>query len=114
MTPHRLILQSCVDCGRVQYPPRALCTGCGSMASLDWIEASGDGIVDACTVVERAPSPEFVPPYVVARIRLAEGPIMLSNVVDTDPYAVAIGNPVRLAWRDLPDGRSLPVFVPEG
>lgn len=84
------------------------------MASLGWVHASGTGIVDACTVVERAPEPGFVPPYVVARIRLAEGPIMLSNVVDTDPYAVAIGNPVRLSWRDLPDGRSLPVFVPEG
>jgi uncharacterized protein len=81
------------------------------MATLGWVDASGDGVVDACTVVERAPGPGFDPPYVVARIRLPEGPILLSNVVDADPYTIMIGHPVRLAWRDLPDGRALPVFV---
>jgi uncharacterized OB-fold protein len=72
------------------------------------------GTVDSCTVVELAPSPDFTPPYVVARVRLAEGPVLLSNVVHTDPYEVHIGDNVRLRWRDLPDGRALPVFAPVG
>lgn len=108
----RLVLQRCATCERVQHPPRALCLGCGSFTELDWVEASGFGTVDTCTVVERAPFPEFTPPYVVARVRLREGPIMLTNVVDVDPYTVGIGDPVRVAWRPLPDGRNLPVFVP--
>jgi uncharacterized protein len=110
---HRLLLQRCGDCDRVQHPPRALCTGCGGTGRLGWHEAAGSGVVDAVTVVERAPSPAFTPPYVVARIRLAEGPVLLSNVVDSDPGQVAIGDPVRLRWRDLPDGRALPVFALE-
>jgi uncharacterized OB-fold protein len=70
------------------------------------------GTIDSCTVVELAPSPEFTPPYVVARVRLADGPVLLSNIVDTDPYGVRIGDNVRLRWRDLADGRALPVFAP--
>jgi uncharacterized OB-fold protein len=62
--------------------------------------------------VHRAPGPGFDPPYVVARIRLAEGPVLLSNVVSDDHDAVAIGDDVVLDWRPLPDGRALPVFTP--
>lgn len=109
----RLVLQRCAACDRAQHPPRALCAGCGSTTDLEWVDASGAGTVDTCTVVHRAPSPAFTPPYVVARVRLPEGPVLLTNVVDTDPYAVGIGDRVRLGWRPLPDGRALPVFVPE-
>lgn len=108
----RLVLQYCAGCGRTQHPPRALCTGCGATEHLQWREAAGVGTVDSCTVVELAPSPAFVPPYVVARVRLAEGPVLLTNVVDTPPYEVRIGDEVRLRWRELPDGRALPVFGP--
>jgi uncharacterized OB-fold protein len=106
---HRLVLQHCADCGRAQHPPRGLCAGCGSTTGLGWAESAGDGTVDACTVVHRAPAPGFTPPYVVARIRLADGPVLLSNVVDAP--GVRIGDRVRLRWRDLPDGRALPVFT---
>lgn len=108
---HRLVLQHCAACGGTQHPPRALCTRCGATDRLAWRDASGFGTVDACTVVELAPSPDFAPPYVVARVRLVEGPVLLSNVVDSDPYLLRIGDNVRLRWRDLPDGRALPVFA---
>ncbi|MGW5161149.1 Zn-ribbon domain-containing OB-fold protein [Nonomuraea wenchangensis] len=106
-----LLVQRCAACGHAQHPPRALCTACGSPRDLGWAEASGDGVVDACTVVERA-MPGFLPPYVVARVRLTEGVLLLSNVVTERPYDVGVGDALRLDWRTLPDGRALPVFVP--
>lgn len=109
---HRLVVQCCAGCGHRQHPPRALCTRCGSTGELDWAAVSGRGVVDACTVVARAPSVHFTPPYVVARVRLAEGPVLLSTI-DADPHRLSIGDAVRVAWRDLPDGRALPVFVPD-
>jgi uncharacterized protein len=108
----RIVLQQCAACGRTQHPPRAVCAGCGGTDRFQWRVASGVGIVDSCTVVELAPSPAFSPPYVVARVRLAEGPVLLTNVVDVAPYDVRINDPVSLRWRELPDGRALPVFAP--
>lgn len=108
---HQLLLQSC-RCGHRQHPPRAVCTACGDIDHLDWMTAEGRGTVDACTVVHRPPSREFVAPYVVARVRLVEGPVVLSNVVTRDVDAVGIGDVVLVDWRPLPDGRALPVFVP--
>ena len=102
---------ACQACGHHQHPPRALCTGCGSTEHLAHVEAAGTGTVDACTVVERAPAEGLTPPYVVARVRLAEERHPADRHRDDHPYDVAIGDAVRLTWRDVPDGRRLPVFT---
>ncbi len=60
-------------------------------------------------MVHRAPRADATPPYVVARVRLAEGPVLLTRLPDRD---WTIGDPVAVAWVDLPDGRALPVFHP--
>jgi len=108
----RLLLQRCPACATVQHPPRVVCTGCGQGAPA-WVEAAGAGVVDAATVVHRPAHPELTPPYVVARVRLAEGPVVLTNVVEGPPdgSAPAPGTPVGLRWRALSDGRHLPVFA---
>ncbi|WP_433213983.1 Zn-ribbon domain-containing OB-fold protein [Microtetraspora malaysiensis] len=105
----RLVIQSCRSCGRRQHYPRWLCTACGG-AELQFLPVSGLGVVDSFTVVHRAPAPGLEPPYVVARVRLAEGPVMLTNLVGAAGWAC--DQPVRVDWRPLPDGRHLPVFRP--
>lgn len=107
----RLTVQACASCGRLQFYPRALCTGCGG-TDLDFADVSGDGAVDAFTLVHRAPRPDLEAPYVVARVRLAEGPILLTNLEGAEPGSWRCDDPVRVAWRALPDGRHLPVFRP--
>lgn len=105
----RLLLQHCRACGGVQHHPRALCTHCGCSEDLDWVTASGTARVDAFTVVHRAPSPGLDVPYIVARVRLAEGPMMLTNLVGPAP-ADWFEVDLELDWRPLSDGRNLPVF----
>jgi uncharacterized OB-fold protein len=56
--------------------------------------------------------PGFDAPYVVARVRLAEGPIVLTNLIDQDVDAWVCDVAVSVRWRDLSDGRALPVFGP--
>ena len=105
----RLLVQRCESCGHLQHYPRALCTACGA-TDLGWDVASGRGTVDTFTVVHR-PLPGFEPPYVVARVRLAEGVVLLTNVVDVEPDGVRCDQAVRVSWRPLEDGRHLPVFT---
>lgn len=109
---HRLTVQSCTDCGAVQHPPKALCTGCGSMEHLTQVAASGSGTVDSFTVVHRAPRPGLAAPYTVARVRLAEGPVVLSRLEPAVPgeSGWVIGDAVEVDWVDLDDGRALPHY----
>lgn len=106
----RLLLQHCGDCDHLQHPPRPVCTRCGNPGP-GWTEAAGTGEIDAWTVVRRAPGAGFAPPYAVARVRLTEGPVLLTGLPGTGPFRC--GQPVVLAWRALPDGRRLPVFAPQ-
>lgn len=105
---HRLTVQACTQCQHVQHPPRAVCTACSSMDHLTLQDAAGTGVVDSYTVIHRAPRPDVEVPYTLARVRLAEGPILLTRLTDSNDWT--IGDAVTVGWLDLPDGRALPVF----
>lgn len=107
---HRYTVQTCTACAHVQCPPKALCTGCGSMEHLTQVDSTGAATVDTFTVVHRAPRPELEVPYTVARVRLAEGPVVLTRLEPAVPgeSGWVIGDAVTLDWVDLPDGRALP------
>jgi uncharacterized OB-fold protein len=107
----KLLLQQCSACEAVQHPPRAVCLSCGS-GEIGWMQASGDGRIDSFTVVARQVMPDLPAPYVVARVRLREGPLILTNIVADDHSALRCEQPVALSWRPLSDGRQLPIFAP--
>jgi uncharacterized OB-fold protein len=108
----RLVVQRCDACGHHQHYPRALCTACSS-TSLSFVEARGTGSVYSYTVVHRSPHPAFTPPYVVALVRLDEGPVLLTNITGCAPEDVRCDMRVRVAWEPpLEDGRRVPVFTP--
>jgi uncharacterized OB-fold protein len=50
----------------------------------------------------------------MAYVRLDEGPLMMTNIVDGDPELLRIGDPVRLVWRTSENGFSVPFFSPVG
>jgi uncharacterized protein len=105
----RLLVQRCEGCGHAQHYPRSICTGCGA-PDPSWVESAGRGEVHSFTVVHRSPHPAFEAPYTVALVRLDEGPVLLTNIVDGE---VRCGTRVRVTWEDLPDGRKLPLFTPD-
>jgi uncharacterized OB-fold protein len=107
----RFLLQRCIDCGNHQHYPRSLCIRCGS-ADLTWDEAAGSGVVYSHTTVHRSPLPVPPTPYVVALVRLSEGPVLLTNIVGCEPADVRCDLPVVLAWEAVEDGRNLPLFRP--
>ena len=105
---HRLLVQVCGTCEHRQHPPRAVCSACGDTDHLSGAPVTGSATVDSWTLVHRALRPDVEVPYVVARVRLEEGPILLTQLHGDDRWQ--IGEPVTLGWFDLPDGRALPIF----
>jgi uncharacterized OB-fold protein len=105
----RLTVQRCVDCGEAQLYPREICTHCGG-ERLELAEASGTGRIYSHTTIEKSPNPAlFRTPYVLALVRLAEGPIVLTNLVGAAANA-GCDDEVEVVWEPLPDGRHLPLF----
>jgi len=104
-----LLLQRCVDCSHIQHYPREVCTACGSSRS-QWVQSAGLGAIDSFTVVHRAPHPDLEVPYVIARVRLDEGPVLLTRIVDAEEAQLRCDAPVQLDWVDIPDGYRMPVF----
>ena len=108
-----LLLQHCLDCGSIQFYQRALCGRCLS-ARVEHRPASGRGIIYSFSTVHRAPSVEFKEdvPYTVVLVELAEGPRMISTLVDTPPEAVRIGQAVEIVYEPATPEIALPRFRP--
>ena len=105
----QLRLQHCAACGHWQFYPRPFCTACGA-DSPAWEAASGRGTIASFSVVRRALSPAYEAPYTVALVDLAEGPRMMSVIVDCEPEAVQVGASVSVAFEPWSADLSLPVF----
>jgi uncharacterized protein len=111
-TQGKLLLPICRSCGSVIWYPRALCHDCSS-TEVDWVPAGGLGTVYSCTVVGRGEGAyKDAGPYVLAYVELAEGPRMLTNVVDCDPRSVRIGDQVALVFAQTEGYAALPRFRP--
>jgi uncharacterized OB-fold protein len=108
-----LLLQRCGGCGAHQFYPRMMCTRCDSDA-MEWVPASGHGRIRSFTVVRRPVSKAYAAqtPYIVALIELAEGPTMMSNVVECTPGDAAIGLPVEVVFERWSEEISVPMFRP--
>ncbi len=109
----KLVFQKCGDCDKNIFYPRIACPHCFS-DNLQWVEASGKGIVYSYTIVENNAPSAFIKdmPYVIAIIKLEEGIQMLSNIIGCDPYAVTCEMPVQVTFEELDEEFKLPKFVP--
>ena len=81
---------------------------------LEWVPASGKGTVATFTI---ACFPLFESytadlPYVVAVIKLEEGPTMMTNIVNCRPEEVRVGMPVKVTFEERKDGFKIPQFEP--
>ena len=102
----RFVVPTCAACGKAHWYPRAICPFCGS-AKIEWRGASGKGEIYTFSIMRRAKEP-----YVVAYVTLAEGPTMMSNIVDCDFDALQIGQPVCVVFQETQDGPPVPMFKP--
>jgi uncharacterized OB-fold protein len=99
-----LLIKKCNACGKTHYYPRAACPLCYS-EDTEWLQTSGRAAIYSFSVLRRAPVP-----YVLAYVTLEEGPTIMTNIVDTDFDAIAIGQIVELTFKASADGQMIPMF----
>jgi uncharacterized protein len=87
----RFMLQRSRTGGACFFYPRVAEPGTGN-TDLEWVEASGDGVVYSTTVIRQKPP---TPHYNLALIDLAEGARLMSRVEGVAPEGVRIGMKVR-------------------
>ncbi len=108
----RLLLRHCGDCGRTHHYPREFCPACWS-ESVEWVEASGRATLYTWSVIHRNDLPPFGTrtPYTAAVVDLAEGPRMMTEVVECAQEDLAIGMDLEVTFREA-EGFQVAVFRP--
>ncbi|WP_300534875.1 Zn-ribbon domain-containing OB-fold protein [Sphingosinicella sp.] len=119
----KLLIQSCIDCGHAQHPPRAMCPVCRS-TDLGWREACGTGHIWSFTVAHPPLLPAFaaIAPYAVALVELDDFPGIrmvgammqdgASALGGVDPATLSIGGPVRVGFVSMAEDVALPCWTP--
>ena len=107
-----LRLQRCDDCANVYFPPRPFCPGCASR-KVSVFNASGKAKLHSYVIHHRK-VPGFTPPYAIAVVELAEGPRMMTNIIDCPqtPEALVLDMELEVAFEPLDDKIALPLFRP--
>jgi uncharacterized OB-fold protein len=84
--------------------PRTRCPFCFG-GEIEWREASGAGTVYSWSVTQRAS-----PPHAIAYVTLAEGPSVLTSIVDSDLRDLKIGAAAEVVLTEVEDGMFFPFF----
>lgn len=102
----RLLLKKCNACGEVHHYPRDICPFCLAEDTA-WTESAGQGTLYSFSTMGRGDAA-----YTLAYVTLAEGVTLMTNVVDCDPAALRIGQPVRVVFKPSHGGHAVPMFTP--
>lgn len=108
----RFLLHRCELCQR-SYWPASRCTEHGAQA-MQWVDASGRGTLYTYTIMHHAytPSMKGKTPYVVAVVKLEEGPFFHSTLIDCALEDVAIGMRLHAVMQEHDSGLIVPMFRP--
>ena len=109
----RLLIKRCDACGRTHFYPRPFCPWCWS-DRVEWQEATGAATLYTWSVVHQNDLPPFNErvPYVAAVVELAEGPRMMTNIVDCPPERLRVGMALEAVFEPVADEVVLPRFRP--
>ncbi|HEY6788881.1 MAG TPA: Zn-ribbon domain-containing OB-fold protein [Trebonia sp.] len=108
-----LLIARCGSCERVHHYPRVMCPFCWS-EDVTAVEASGRATLYTYSTVYVNDLPPFSGrlPYTAAVVDLAEGPRLMTTVVDAEPSQLRIGMPLLAEPREVADGVTTFVFRP--
>jgi uncharacterized OB-fold protein len=108
-----LRLQRCRQCRHSYFPPRPFCPACASR-DVERYAASGLATLYSYVINHRPRADLGSDPVAIAVVQLAEGPRMMTNIVNCPqtPRALRVDMPVQVVFAPQQNGISLPFFAP--
>ena len=110
---HEFRVQHCNACGKFWAPAGPVCPHCFA-DDYEWRQVSGSGRIAAWVVFHKLYHLGFAEdvPYNVAFVELAEGPRVISNIVNVRNEDLKIGMPVTVTFEKINDDITIPKFRP--
>jgi uncharacterized OB-fold protein len=93
----------CKRCGAYNMPPSKVCLDCNT-EDMEVVNLSGVGELQTFTVIRVAPE-GFQAPFIVALVKLQEGPWVMANVVNVEPDKATmnlIGCKGKVGYKQVP------------
>jgi uncharacterized OB-fold protein len=97
---YRLQGEECPHCGTKIFPPRDACPECAKPAQEPYTFIGKGEVYSYTTVIDGPLGFEYQSPYVVALVKLDEGPILTAQLTDLDGEP-EIGMRVEMVTRKL-------------
>lgn len=111
----KLVIQYCTHCEEYIFYPRQICNKCLN-DSLIWKNTTGEGEVHSFAIIYRPQHDSLFEdvPIILVAVKLKEGPILISNIVDCEVSEVEIGMKLKVKGYQIEDevDISVPVFQP--
>jgi len=108
-----LLIRRCGACAKAHHYPREFCPYCWG-EDVGWERATGRATLYTWSVIHRNDLPPFGDrvPYTAAVVDLAEGPRMMTEIVEGAAGRLGIGMELEVTFRRDEGGMALPVFRP--
>ena len=99
---YNLIGTRCVKCDETYFPPRKLCPKCRRKGELEDVNLKRTGEIATFTVI-RNPSEGWgnTDPYIMAIVKLDDGPSLTTQIVDCELEGIEIGQRVTKVFRKI-------------
>lgn len=104
-----LRVPACQSCGQQFWPPGPVCPRDFS-ADITWVTSPGTGNVHSWVQFHKRYFDGDEVPYVIAQVRLTEGPQLTTSWTGESPPR--IGDPAIVSFREIKPGVVLPEFGP--
>ncbi|MBC7342504.1 MAG: Zn-ribbon domain-containing OB-fold protein [Clostridia bacterium] len=105
---YRLIGKKCMECGRINFPPKAVCKYCRAGTRFEDVPLSGKGTIYSYTVIVGGGAPpEFSEEawckgsYPVVLVDLEEGPRIIAQLINPPEEGISIGAKVEAVFRKI-------------
>jgi len=95
----KLITTKCRKCGKIEFPPKMICTSCYS-DEMEWIDLPLRGKIYSFAEMDVVPS-GFNPPITVAVVELENGVRLFSHVIDAGYEELKVGDEVEIEFREM-------------